>query len=346
MATASVNVRLINFGAAEPVSPPPQTPTDADSLEFLDAYSRAVTSVVTALTPSVVQLQVRLPGRRGRGGEGSGSGVLFTPDGYLLTNSHVVHNAKEVWVHLSDDTRLRGAVVGADPATDLAVVSAHGAGLGLPYARLGDSSRLRPGQLIVAIGSPLGLDSTVSTGVVSGLGRSLRSGEGRLIENIIQHTAPLNPGNSGGPLTNARGEVVGINTAIIAGAQGIGFAVPTATAQWVLTQLLTKGYVKRAYLGISGRERMLDRRLARFHGLDQDRVVEIMTIDPDGAVAQAQIHLGDFIVAVNGETVASMDDLLRAMGKVSDQQEFTLRLVRGRELLERVLRFQEKRREI
>ena len=223
-------------------------------LAALDAYSQTVISAVEKTGPAVVSIAVE--GARGRQGEGSG--VLVTPDGYLLTNEHVVRRAQGLTVTFVDGHRAPAEVHGRDAATDLAVLRARGNDL--PYASIAEQPGLRPGQLVVAIGNPLGFEATVTAGVVSALGRAMRSRDGRLIEGIVQHTAPLNPGNSGGPLTDSASRVVGINTAIIASAQGIGFAVPSSTAHWVFTELLAHGRVRRGYLGIAGRDRPLDRR--------------------------------------------------------------------------------------
>lgn len=212
--------------------------------------------------------------------QGSGSGVAITPDGYFLTNSHVVNGASKLELVLIDGRSVEAKLVGQDPSTDLALIHAHG--VDLPHAELAGGSALRVGQMVIAMGNPLGFHASVSTGVISALGRALRSQQGRLIESVIQHTAPLNPGNSGGPLLNSHGKIVGINTAIIANAQGIGFAVPAATAAWVLPQLFQRGHVKRAYLGIIGRQRSLGRCTVRYHGLNADSVVEIASMVPQG----------------------------------------------------------------
>lgn len=306
--------------------------------ELLDAYSRAVVHVVETVGPGVVGVHVERPGGRGSEG-GTGSGVVIAPDGYLLTNSHVVHGGRALAVEFMDGKRVGADLVGEDPATDLAVIRARASGL--PHAGLGDSAALRAGQLAVAIGNPLGFQSTVSTGVVSALGRSLRSLEGRLIENIIQHTAPLNPGNSGGPLVDSRGRVVGINTAIIAMAQGIGFAIPANTAQWVLSELLAHGRVRRAYLGIAARSRPLDRRLARFHEVDNRFVVEVMSVADAGPAAEAGVWSGDFITAINGEAVASVDDLHHVLAGSRIGDSAALTVVRGRQKLELSVRLVE-----
>jgi len=281
----------------------------------------------------VVGISVDLAGAATPGEQGgAGSGVIITPDGYVLTNDHVVHNARRIHATLSDGASLPATLIGTDPATDLAVVSVNASGL--PNAVLGDSALLHAGQLVIAIGNPFGFQSTVSTGVVSALGRALRSQEGRLIENIIQHTAPLNPGNSGGPLVDSRGRVVGINTAIIVMAQGIGFAIPANTAKWVVSQLLSHGRVRRAYLGLAGRQRPLDRRLVRFHRLPKESAVEAISVDPYGPAGQAGLKEGDLIVAVNQEPVASVDDIHRLLAEWPIGQPVTLSILRGGERLD------------
>jgi len=329
----------------------PVAPADA---ELLDAYSRAVIHVVEHVGPAVVNIRVGRAARdafhphpdpppsRGRGNEfsppprgkgneyspahGAGSGVVIAPDGYLLTNHHVVQAGTHFEVTFTDGAAVPAEVVGSDAPTDLAVLRAQNSGL--PYAALGDSARLRAGQLVIAMGNPLGFESSVSTGVVSALGRSLRSQTGRLIENIIQHTAPLNPGNSGGPLLDSRGEVVGINTAIIARAQGIGFAIPARTAQWVLSQILAHGRVRRGYLGIGGRDRPVERRLVRALDLQAERAVEVMSAEPDGPAYRAGVRVGDLILALNGNVVQFVDDLHRGLSESPFGQSVRLELLR------------------
>src|SRR5574340_862095 len=248
-------------------------PVETSDLELLDAYSRAIIQVVEEVGPAVVGISIGVQSPRQAAEQaGAGSGVIIAPDGYILTNDHVVAGAKLLRATLEDGRTLPAEVIGTDPATDLAVIRVNAAGL--PFANLGDSAALSVGQLVIAIGNPFGFQSTVSTGVVSALGRALRSQSGRLIENIIQHSAPLNPGNSGGPLVDSRGRVVGINTAIIMMAQGIGFAIPANTAKWVVSQLLTHGRVRRGFLGLAGRPRPLERRLVRYHHLSADSAVE------------------------------------------------------------------------
>ncbi len=279
----------------------------------LDAYSRAVTAVVDAVGPAVVSISVGRGTPDGNEVEpiGAGSGVLLTPDGYVLTNYHVVQGADRVRLTLTDGTKLGAAPVGSDPPNDLALLRADASGL--PYASLGDSSVLKVGQLVIAIGNPLGFQSSVSTGVVSATGRGMRSLDRRLIENVIQHTAPLNPGNSGGPLVDSRGRVVGINTAIIPVAQGIGFAVPSNTARQVVSQILANGRVRRGYLGINGRQRALSRRMVRFFDLARESGVEVVLLDAHGPAGAAGLLPGDIVVAMNGIPVESVDDLHRLL---------------------------------
>lgn len=311
----------------------PVAATNTPDAELLDAYSRAVVAVVDAVGPAVVSVGV---GKRATQNwperEGAGSGVVIAPDGYILTNSHVVQDARRVMATFTDGTQAASRLIGKDPASDLAVIRAEASGLS--YASLGDSGRLRVGQLAIAMGNPLGFQSTVTTGVVSALGRALRSREGRLIENIIQHTAPLNPGNSGGPLLDSRGQVVGINTAIIMMAQGIGFAIPSNTARWVVSELIVHGRVRRGYLGIAGRERPLGRRLVRFHDLAQERAVEVVSVESHGPAAQAGLQDGDLIVAANSQAVASVDDLHRFLAEWPINGPVLLTVIRGLQRLE------------
>ncbi|MCZ6856311.1 MAG: trypsin-like peptidase domain-containing protein [Gammaproteobacteria bacterium] len=305
---------------------------DTSDVELLDAYSRAVITVSDAVGPAVVSISVgKESASRGLDQNGAGSGVVITPDGYILTNSHVVHQASRIATQFTDGTTVPATLVGEDPATDLAVIRADASDL--PYAAIGDSATLRVGQLVIAIGNPFGFQSTVSTGVVSAIGRALRSQEGRLIENIIQHTAPLNPGNSGGPLVDSRGHVVGINTAIIAMAQGIGFAIPANTTRWVVSQLLTHGRVRRGYLGIIGRERPLDRRLVRLHSLANERAIEVVSIAANSPAAQTGVREGDFIVAINKQAVQNIDDLHRFFTEWPLDRSVTLTILRSGELM-------------
>ena len=301
-------------------------PQARTTTEPLDAYSAAVVGAVEAVGPAVVSIYTGGADEAERARGGAGSGVVVTPDGYLLTNEHVVQKVSQARVTFVDGRSVPAVVAGRDPATDLAVLRAQAAAL--PYAQLADRERLRAGQLVVAVGNPFGFESTVSAGVVSALGRSLRSRHGRLIEGVVQHSAALNPGNSGGPLVDAGGRVAGINTAIIAMAQGIGFAIPAATAQWVLTEILTQGRVRRAWLGVAARDRPLDLRLVRALGLAQQRAVEILSRESTGPAAQTDLQPGDLIVAVNGATVDGIDTLHRLLGRVPPGSELALGVVR------------------
>jgi S1-C subfamily serine protease len=302
----------------------------ADAPDALDAYSAAVVGAVARVGPAVVSVYVGGAAEAAQARGGAGSGVVVTPDGYLLTNEHVVQRVQEARVAFVDGRSVPAVVAGRDPATDLAVLRAQAGAL--PYAQLESVQRLRAGQLVVAVGNPFGFESTVSAGVVSALGRSLRSRQGRLIEGIVQHTAALNPGNSGGPLLDAAGRVVGINTAIIAVAQGIGFAVPAATAQWVLTEILTQGRVRRAWLGVAARDRPLDLRLVRALGMSSSRAVEVMSREARGPAAQSDLHPGDLIVAVNGESVDGIDALHRQLGRVAPGAALELKIIRRTQL--------------
>jgi S1-C subfamily serine protease len=311
-------------------SPPSESapPRAAEDGELLDAYSNAVVAVVERVGPAVVSLSVS--GHRDRMREGGGSGVLFTPDGYVLTNAHVVHGARKLRVSRTDGSSHEASLVGADEATDLAVVRIDGGGL--PYADLGSSAGLRVGQLVIAIGNPLGFSSTVSAGVVSALGRTMRAATGRLVENVIQSDVALNPGNSGGPLVDSRARVVGINTAMILGAQGISFSVPIDTARAVLGQLMTVGRVRRSYIGIAGQDRPLERGLARRLRLAQATGVEVVRVEKDGPAAVAGLAEGDVVVAFDGRPVRTVDDLHRALNRWPLAGPLELRIVRAGEL--------------
>jgi S1-C subfamily serine protease len=320
-------VRISHLPPDEPSGGPAAAPSGPESPDdVLDAYSQTVVAAVERVAPAVVSVYVGAADDSARMRGGAGSGVVVTPDGYVLTNEHVVQRAANVRVVFTDGRSAGAVVVGRDPATDLAVLRAQSAGL--PYAELLGERALRTGQLVVAVGNPFGYESTVSAGVVSALGRSLRSRDGRLIEGIVQHTAALNPGNSGGPLTDARGLIGGINTAIIPQAQGIGFAVPASTARWVLTELLTRGRVRRASLGISVRGRPLDRRLVRALTLNAERAVEVVHRDADGPAARADLQPGDLIVAVNGVPIDSVDGLYRVVSRVPEGAAASIDVVR------------------
>jgi len=308
---------------SDDVSPgQPSAPANQDA-GLLDAYSRAVIAVVDTVSPAVIGVEPSRNDRRG----GSGSGFLITPDGYALTNSHVVQGRQELSATTSDGDRLDAELIGDDPSTDLALLRL--VARDLPAAELGDSEALRVGQLVIAMGDPLGFHSTVSTGVVSALGRSMRGQDGRLIENIVQHSAPLNPGNSGGPLVDSHGRVIGINTAIIAMAQGLGFAIPANTAKWVVGELMSQGRVRRPYLGITATVTPLPRHRVRELDLLSDRAVEVVALEPGGPGSVSGLLPGDLIVAVNDRVVTSVDDLHRLLTDFQNQPVLTLTLFRG-----------------
>ena len=297
----------------------------------LDAYSRSVVDVVERIGAAVVSVHVGKTRRGSIVAAGGGSGVLVTPDGYLLTNQHVVHGAARVQIGLIDGESVEARVVGEDASTDLAVLRAQASGL--PAAGLLVTEGLRVGQLVVAIGNPFGFEATVSAGVLSAHGRTLRASDGRLIEGIVQHTATLNPGNSGGPLVDARARVVGINTAIIAAAQGIGFAVPAATAEWVLSEVLAHGHVRRAYLGIAGRTRRLDRRLVRALALPEETALEVVSREPQTPAADSDLRVGDILIAAQSQPLDSVDALHRFLGRWSIGEPLQLSILRRTQLL-------------
>ena len=303
---------------------------DSEERDALDAYSNVVVRVAERLRPAVVNL------RSGRGRhEGSGSGVLFTPDGFLLTNHHVVQGNDRVRVRLGDGQEAAGRVVGADPWTDLAVVQAESSAL--PHAELGDSAGLRVGQLVVAIGSPYGFESTVTAGVVSALGRTLRSITGHLVDNVIQTDAALNPGNSGGPLVDARGRVIGINTAIIAPAQGICFAIPINMAKHILPQLMKHGKVVRGYLGLHARNVPLPPTLVRRYNLAGTGGVEILSVEEAAPADQAGLQEEDVLVALDDQPTTNVDDLHKLLTKLPVGVPATVTLLRGERRLERMV---------
>jgi S1-C subfamily serine protease len=293
-------------GEMEPSVPDSGISADAEDLALLDAYSRAVIGAVDRVGPAVLHLQITGANDRVNG---AGSGVVFTPDAYVLTNSHVVNGARKIQATFPDGRSLAANLVGDDPDTDLAVLRLDGDAPA--FARLGDSRRLRVGQLVVAIGNPFGFQCTVTAGVVSALGRSLRTRSGRLIDSVIQTDAALNPGNSGGPLVTAAGEVVGINTAIIGMAQGICFSISAATVEFVASRLIREGRVRRCYIGVAGQNAPLSRRIVRFHDLARETGVRVQSTAPDGAARAGGILSGDIIVAVDGIPVGDVDELHR-----------------------------------
>jgi S1-C subfamily serine protease len=304
---------------AMPVSQPP---SDND---LLDAYSEAVIEAAGRASPSVVNIEVH----RGRTPAGSGSGFVFTPDGFILTNSHVVHGATAIRVGFPDGRRFVADRIGEDPATDLAVLRISASGL-IPTT-FGKSSSLRVGQLVIAIGNPYSFQCTVTSGVVSALGRSLRSQSGRLIDNVIQTDAALNPGNSGGPLVTSRGEVVGVNTAIIPSAQGICFAVGIDTATYVAGRLIKDGRIRRGYIGVAGQNVPLNRRIVRGHNLSVESGIFVVSVEPGSPALRGGIRDGDILVAFDGQPVPNVDSLHRVLTENRVGAPAIVTLIRGTE---------------
>jgi len=320
-------LQLVSTNGHETAKPLQVVPESDDRL--LDAYSRSVSSSAELLSRSVVNIEVQQAAQAGRGkrtAAGSGSGFVFTPDGYIFTNSHVVNAVESIKVTLPDGQSVPGTLVGEDPHSDLAVIRVWAPGL-VP-AVLGDSRTLKPGHLVVAVGSPYGFQSTVTAGVVSALGRSMRAQTGRLIDNIIQTDAALNPGNSGGPLANSRGEVIGVNTAVIMPAQGICFAVPINSAKSIAVALMRDGHVRRAYLGVGLQNIDLSRRLARFHEIENHGATLILSVEANSPADKAGLHDGDAIIAINGHPINSADDLHRLLLETSDDGSCTITAVR------------------
>ncbi|MBI3621840.1 MAG: trypsin-like peptidase domain-containing protein [Nitrospirae bacterium] len=327
-----------NNGLETTERPSPVPPSRSDD-HLLDAYSRAVIAAAEAVGPSVVNIEVHhaprgralTDPRRPREAQGSGSGFIFTKDGLILTNSHVVHGAAEIDVALPDGRRYAADLIGDDPATDLAVLRISAPNL-VP-ARLGDSKSVRPGQLAIAIGNPYGFQATVTAGVVSALGRSLRSRSGRLIDDVIQTDAALNPGNSGGPLVDSRGAVIGVNTAVIMGAQGICFAIGIDTAKFVAGRLIRDGRIRRGYIGVAGQNVPLHRRVVRFHNLPVETGVLIVSVEPDSPARRAGLLEGDLIIRYDDRVVSGIDDLHRLLTDKEVGQAAVLTILRRTELM-------------
>jgi S1-C subfamily serine protease len=327
-------LRLVNGDPDASSSAADRPAADAHEKEALDAYSRVIVAVAEALGPAVVNLRAEVEVRGGaRRSGGSGSGFLFTPDGFLLTNQHVVGGSSRLRVRLKDGREVPGRVVGSDPWTDLALVQAEDSGF--PTAVLGSSVSLRVGQLVVAIGSPFGFDSTVTAGVISALGRTLRSITGHLVDNVIQTDAALNPGNSGGPLLDSQGRVIGINTAVIQSAQGICFAIPIDMAKRLVPQLMRHGRVIRGYLGLHGRDVPIARHLARHFALDQESGVEVVALEAGGPAGQAGLDEGDLILALADQPVTGIDDLQKRLTEIPVGVPVEIVLIRGERRLVR-----------
>jgi S1-C subfamily serine protease len=320
----------LNLETDELVSPPPVSDVD-----LLDGYSRTIAGVVEKVKAAVVNIRVRHAGRerhQGPGADGSGSGFVIAPDGFILTNSHVVSASDSFEVTLSDGRKFPGSLVGDDPDTDLAVLRINAPHL--VHALLGDSQSVRVGQIAIAIGSPYGFQQTVTAGVVSALGRSLRGQSGRLMDNIIQTDAALNPGNSGGPLMNSQGEVIGVNTAVILPAQGICFAIASNTAEFVAAWLIKEGRIRRSWIGVAGQNVPIHPRVVRYHRLPVSEGVLIVGVEPESPAVQAGLREGDILVAFKGEPVASIDQLQRRLVAAEIGVASPLMVVRHTEKLE------------
>ena len=323
-------ISLIADEGAESSAHAPAAPPDDAAL--LDIYSATIVRAVERVGPSVALVSVRKrTGGRRIERDGTGSGFVFTPDGYLLTNSHVVHGASSIRIAFASGREFDADLIGEDQETDVAVVR-----IGAdrqPYAELGDSSKLRVGQIAIAIGNPLGFQNTVTTGVVSALGRSLRAASGRLMDDIIQTDAALNPGNSGGPLVNSAGHVMGLNTAMIAGAQAICFATGIDTVRWVIGQLLSHGRVRRAYLGVSGATVPVDRRLQRAFALSQATAIRVIEVQDDSPAQHAGLEAGDLLVSAAAIPLTGIDALQRLLDAGRIDRSLSVRVLRHGRLL-------------
>ncbi len=314
-----------------PAETPPSLQVPLPDSELLDAYSETVSGASASVAPAVVNIQIKNPSL-GRRGEGGGSGFLIAPDGFILTNSHVVHGAKSIEVVLHDARTFSATLIGDDPDTDLAVIRIDAAQL--PFLPFADSKQLRVGQIAIAIGSPYGFQQTVTAGVVSALGRSMRAQSGRLMDDIIQTDAALNPGNSGGPLVNSSGKVIGVNTAVILPAQGLCFAIASNTAQLVTAWLIRDGKIRRSYLGLAGQNTTIHPRLVRHHKLSNNQGVLVSGIELDGPARQSGLAEGDIIIAFKEAPITSIDDLHRGLVGKEIGITCTLSVIRGVDMVE------------
>jgi S1-C subfamily serine protease len=330
-----VRPRLVLDESDHPGLAAPPLSRQARDGQLLDAYSAAVSGAVARTSPAVVHIRVERAARRGRQEEGAGSGFIITPDGYVVTNSHVAGGAAMIEVTLPDGRTASGQLVGDDPYSDLAVIKIGAPGLN--HGRFADSTGVRVGQIAIAIGSPYGFQHTVTAGIVSALGRSMRGQTGRLLDNIIQTDAALNPGNSGGPLVDAAGDIIGVNTAVILPAQGICFAIAASTAERVVVALIREGRVRRAYLGVGGQDTPIGRRSVRHFALAHESGVRVSTIEPGSPAAAAGIRDGDIMVAFAGAPVTGIDDLHRLLtdSRIGDSVDVDV-LRRDRKLVLRV----------
>ena len=329
---------LVFLDSLSPAQPPLDShPVHSEDADLLDAYSRAVTSAVEKVGPAVIHIGVRQQ-RASRSSQpdreigGSGSGFVFTPDGFVLTNSHVVHAASEVVVTFPDAQTCRATLIGDDPDSDLAVLRVDVAGQ-LPFAALGSRRTLSVGQMAIAIGNPLGFQHTVTAGVVSALGRSMRSRTGRLIDNVIQTDAALNPGNSGGPLVNSRGEVIGVNTATIMGAQGICFAIGADTAQFIAVRLIRNGKIQRSYIGVAAQDVPIHPRVVRHYSLPATTGAMVISVEPHSPAESAGLRERDVIVRFGTRAISGVDDLHRMLTEAASDQIAEVKVLRGTEVL-------------
>jgi S1-C subfamily serine protease len=300
---------------------------------IFDAYSLAVTKAVETVSPAVVNINIFTAGKNKQNQRrGSGSGFIFTPDGFILTNSHVVNKAKQIEVVLSDGRKFNADLIGNDPDTDLAVIRIDSTGI--TPASLGDSSKIKIGQLVVAIGNPYGFQASVTAGVVSALGRSLRANTGRLIDNVIQTDAALNPGNSGGPLVNSKGEVIGVNTAAILPAQNICFATAINTAKFIAAKLIKDGKIKRSYIGIAGQDAPIHRRIVYHYSLPSDKSIMVISIEKNSPAEKALVQTGDRIISFNSTPVTGIDDLHKMLTETQVGVKTDIKVLRGTEILD------------
>lgn len=326
---------LLDEPSAQPEARPVDSPIPPNDSALLDDYSRIVVAAVDRVAPAVVNIDIkqRVNGRRGpRELGGSGSGFIIAPDGFILTNSHVVHQAASIIVNLSDGREYPARSIGDDPDTDLAVIRIDAPQLA--HVRLADSENLRVGQIVIAIGNPLGFQASVTAGVISALGRSMHAQSGRLIDNIIQTDAALNPGNSGGPLVNSAGEVIGVNTAMIRPAQGICFAIASNTARFVAGWLIRDGKIRRSYIGVAGQNVPIHRRIVRFYNLPRETGVLVVSVEKESPAAKAGLREGDLIVAFNGEPIGSIHELHKRLMAEQIGVESKMLIVRHTEKLE------------
>jgi S1-C subfamily serine protease len=305
--------------------------TELQDKDLLDAYSQAVTSVVELVGPSVVSIHITKKEHYQEHNEGSGSGIALTPDGFILTNHHVAGAADKITVLLTDGREVAAELVGSDQHTDLAVIRATISDI--PIVQLGNSDQLRPGQLVIAIGNPLGLQNTVTAGVVSATGRSIRTESGHLIDNVIQTDVSLNPGNSGGPLVDSRSRIVGINTAILRPAQGISLSIPVNTASWVFSEVMAHGKVRRPKLGVFASTKPISRLVQTLFDLPTKTGIEVHQIEPQSAAAKSTLRIGDMIVKIDERFIANIDELHRELTIGRNHKSFELVVLRDHRLV-------------